>query len=60
LGLGLTICRGIIEAHSGTIAASSPGEGQGAIFVVRLPLFTQLFQGQYPTTDGYLGTTTHN
>lgn len=39
LGLGLTICRGIIEAHGGTITASSPGEGQGSVFVVRLPVW---------------------
>jgi signal transduction histidine kinase len=38
LGLGLTICRGIVEAHGGTITASSEGEGRGATFVVRLPL----------------------
>lgn len=37
LGLGLAICRGIIEAHAGSITATSPGEGQGATFIVRLP-----------------------
>ena len=41
LGLGLTICRGIIEAHGGTIAATSAGEGRGATFVVGLPLMAQ-------------------
>ncbi len=40
LGLGLTICRGLIEAHGGTITATSAGEGFGAAFVVRLPLLT--------------------
>ena len=38
LGLGLTICRGIIDAHDGAISASSAGVGKGASFVVRLPL----------------------
>ena len=38
LGLGLAIVRHLAELHGGTVEASSPGEGQGATFVVRLPL----------------------
>ncbi|MFQ4142612.1 PAS domain S-box protein [Chlorogloeopsis sp. ULAP02] len=38
LGLGLAIARHIVELHGGTIAAASPGIGQGATFTVRLPL----------------------
>ncbi|MBD3884010.1 PAS domain-containing protein [Phormidium tenue FACHB-886] len=38
LGLGLAISRQLVEAHGGTIAASSAGEGQGATMTVRLPL----------------------
>lgn len=38
LGLGLAIVRHLVEAHGGTIAASSLGEGQGATFTVQLPL----------------------
>ncbi|MBD2108619.1 ATP-binding protein [Nodosilinea sp. FACHB-13] len=38
LGLGLAIARHIVEMHGGTIAATSPGLGLGATFVVRLPL----------------------
>lgn len=38
LGLGLSIVRHLVEAHGGTIQAESPGEGQGATFMVRLPL----------------------
>jgi signal transduction histidine kinase/CheY-like chemotaxis protein len=38
LGLGLAIVRHIVEMHGGTVEASSPGEGQGATFRVRLPL----------------------
>ena len=34
LGLGLPICRGILEQHEATISASSPGPGRGARFVV--------------------------
>jgi two-component system OmpR family sensor kinase len=36
-GLGLYICRGIIEAHGGRLWAESPGEGQGATFRFTLP-----------------------
>jgi len=38
LGLGLAIVRQLVEAHGGTIAADSPGEGFGATFTVQLPL----------------------
>jgi hypothetical protein len=38
LGLGLAIVRYLVEGHGGTIAAASPGEGQGTTFTVRLPL----------------------
>ncbi len=37
LGLGLSICRGLVEAHHGRIAASSDGPGRGATFTVSLP-----------------------
>ncbi|MDZ8186071.1 MAG: ATP-binding protein [Nostoc sp. ChiSLP02] len=37
LGLGLAIARSLVELHGGTIAAHSPGIGQGTIFSVKLP-----------------------
>lgn len=37
LGLGLAIARELVELHGGTLSADSPGEGQGAVFTVRLP-----------------------
>ncbi|MDX1974822.1 MAG: ATP-binding protein [Rickettsiales bacterium] len=36
-GLGLYICRGIIEAHGGTITAIDPHDGQGACVRLELP-----------------------
>ncbi|WP_445633210.1 protein-glutamate O-methyltransferase [Nostoc sp. DSM 114161] len=38
LGLGLSIVRHVVDLHSGTVEAHSPGEGQGATFIVKLPL----------------------
>jgi PAS domain S-box-containing protein len=38
LGLGLALVRHAVEAHGGAVTAESPGKGQGATFVVRLPL----------------------
>lgn len=37
-GIGLTIARGIVAAHGGTLDARSPGRGRGATFTARLPL----------------------
>jgi signal transduction histidine kinase len=38
LGLGLALVKHFVELHGGSVAAKSPGEGQGATFIVRLPL----------------------
>jgi PAS domain S-box-containing protein len=40
LGLGLAIVKQLVESHGGTVIATSPGEGQGATFVVALPIAT--------------------
>ena len=37
LGLGLFICRSIVEQHGGRIWASSPGPGRGSTFHILLP-----------------------
>jgi signal transduction histidine kinase len=38
LGLGLRLVEQLVRMHGGEVTASSDGEGQGATFVVRLPL----------------------
>jgi PAS domain S-box-containing protein len=38
LGLGLAICKAIMEMHGGVIRARSDGPGTGATFIVELPL----------------------
>jgi signal transduction histidine kinase len=37
LRLGLAIVRHLVELHNGSIQASSPGPGQGAVFTLRFP-----------------------
>ncbi len=39
-GLGLTIARGIIAGHGGTLTADSDGPGTGATFTISLPAAT--------------------
>jgi signal transduction histidine kinase len=38
LGIGLYICRQLIELHGGSVAATSTGVGSGAEFTIRLPV----------------------
>lgn len=40
LGLGLAICREIVQAHGGTVRAESDGK-TGSIFYVSLPLYSR-------------------
>ncbi|MFB2970542.1 PAS domain S-box protein [Aerosakkonema sp. BLCC-F183] len=41
LGLGLAIVRHLVELHGGSVCAASDGEGKGATFIVRLPLWQE-------------------
>lgn len=40
LGLGLAIVHHLVKLHGGSVEAHSEGEGQGATFIVNLPLLT--------------------
>jgi signal transduction histidine kinase len=42
LGIGLAVCRMLIELQGGTVTGSSPGIGQGSTFTLRMPLATEI------------------
>ena len=45
-GLGLVICKGLVEAHGGRIRAESGGAGQGARFTFTLPAVEGMSDGR--------------
>ncbi len=51
LGVGLTLVRGLVERHGGTVEARSDGVGHGSEFVVRLPLSTDAPASQVPPPE---------
>ncbi len=56
LGLGLSICRSLVELHGGSIRAESAGAGCGAAFIVELPLAladTSVAAGVAPDVDAH-------
>lgn len=61
LGLGLEICRHLVELHGGSIHAKSPGEGQGSTFRVNLPVpvkseqFASADDRVHPASPGAVG-----
>lgn len=50
LGLGLAVARYVVEGHGGAITAQSDGAGQGAKFIVRLPLLPS-WAGRHGSTS---------
>jgi PAS domain S-box-containing protein len=51
LGLGLAIVRNIVERHGGSVEAQSPGEGKGATFSVRLPVYRNQVDAKEQSND---------
>ena len=55
MGLGLYLCRLIVEAHGGSIVARSDGQGKGSTFSVYLPLSAESETKQFDGESARVG-----
>ncbi len=50
VGIGLAIANGLVDLHGGTLTAHSKGKGEGATFVLRLPIASMAQSNSQETT----------
>jgi PAS domain S-box-containing protein len=55
LGIGLTLVRGLVELHGGSIEAQSDGLGRGSEFIVHLPLLATPASAAVPSVPRATG-----
>nr|WP_233271774.1 PAS domain S-box protein [Paraburkholderia acidiphila] len=55
LGIGLMLCRSLVELHGGTISATSGGPGKGSTFTIRLPFAREAVHAVPPPLAPDLG-----
>jgi len=48
LGIGLMLCRSLVELHGGTISARSDGPDKGSTFTIRLPFARETAHAAHP------------
>ncbi len=52
LGIGLSLVKGLVEMHAGSVEARSEGPGMGSEFIIRLPVVLSVMQEQEePASD---------
>ena len=58
-GIGLNLCKAIVEMHHGTIEAANRTDQQGSIFTVKLPMGTEHLKKEDMMAENEVEKTTH-